>query len=212
MSVCRVGRRSCERALAAQAIDRLAPRRGGDPGAGVGRHAVARPGGQRDGEGVLERVLGQLEVAAEMADQRGEDASGLLAEGALDGAAHIAGDLHHRAHLDVAVADVRACADAWSSAASRSARLDDVVAAQPFLGLGERPVGDHAVAVAHRDGRRRRRRLQRLAADEGAGVLQALRVGAPRLPLRPCASGEPSAGPWLGSLKMRSMYCGTFAS
>ena len=91
MSVCRVGRRSCEGALAAQAIDRLAPRRGGDPGARVGRHAVARPRGQRDGEGVLERVLGQLEVAAEMADQRGEDASGLLAEGPLDRAAHIPG-------------------------------------------------------------------------------------------------------------------------
>ena len=33
----------------------------------------------------------QLEVAAEMADQRGEDASGLLAEGPLDCAAHIPG-------------------------------------------------------------------------------------------------------------------------
>jgi hypothetical protein len=80
-----------EGALVAQAIDRLAPRRGGDPGARVGRLAVARPRGQRDGERVLERVLGQLEVAAQMADQRGEDAAGLLAEGALDGAAHIAG-------------------------------------------------------------------------------------------------------------------------
>ena len=69
------GQAVVEGALPAQAIDRLAPRRGGDPGSGVGRLAVARPCGQRDGEGVLERVLGQLEVAAQMADQRGEDAS-----------------------------------------------------------------------------------------------------------------------------------------
>ena len=91
MSVCRVGRRSWKArsrrrrsiALRRAAVVIQAP--------GLAGLAVARPGGQRDGERVLERVLGQLEVAAQMADQRGEDASGLLAKGALDGAAHIAG-------------------------------------------------------------------------------------------------------------------------
>jgi hypothetical protein len=79
------------RRFAAQAINRLAPRRGGDPEPRVRGLAVARPGGQRDGETRPERVLGQLEVAAQVADQRGEDAAGLLAKGALDRAAHIAG-------------------------------------------------------------------------------------------------------------------------
>ncbi|MEA2358065.1 MAG: hypothetical protein QOI62_1325 [Solirubrobacteraceae bacterium] len=78
-------------ALAAQAVDRPAPSGGGDPGARARRLAVARPGGERDGEGVLERVLGELEVAAEMADQRGEDPPGLLAEGVLDRGGHMPG-------------------------------------------------------------------------------------------------------------------------
>jgi hypothetical protein len=70
----------------AQAVDRLAPGGDGEPGAGVGGHAVAGPGGHRDGEGVLQRVLGQLEAAAQMTDERGQDATGLLAERPLDGA------------------------------------------------------------------------------------------------------------------------------
>jgi hypothetical protein len=78
-------------ALAAQAIDCLAPGGRRDPGSGVVRLAVARPRGQRDGEGVLERVLGELEVTAEMADQRRQDAPGLLAERSLDARGHLTG-------------------------------------------------------------------------------------------------------------------------
>ena len=72
-----------ERAVAAQAVDR--PVAGGDrqPGAGVGRGAVARPalGGQR--ERLLRGLLGEVEVA-EVADQTGEDAAPLVAEDLLE--------------------------------------------------------------------------------------------------------------------------------
>ena len=81
-----------EHALAADPVDRPAARGHGDPRAGVRRRAGAGPGPQRVGERVLQRVLGQREVSADVADQRGEDAPGLLAEGALDRArAHIPG-------------------------------------------------------------------------------------------------------------------------
>ena len=69
---------------AAQAIDRLAPRGGGDPGARVRRDAVAGPRRHRGGERVLQGVLGQADVA-DVADQRGEDRRALVAEGPLDG-------------------------------------------------------------------------------------------------------------------------------
>ena len=61
-----------------------APGFAGMPSRGQVRSAV--------GERVLQRVLGQREVSADVADERGEDAPGLLAEGALDRArAHIPG-------------------------------------------------------------------------------------------------------------------------
>ena len=69
---------------AAQAIDRLAPRGGGDPGARVRRDAVAGPRRHRGGERVLQGVLGQADVA-DVADQSGEDRRALVAEGPLDG-------------------------------------------------------------------------------------------------------------------------------
>ena len=59
---------------------------------GLRGHAGARPRVDGLRERVLQRVLGQREVSADVADQRGEDAPGLLAEGALDRArAHIPG-------------------------------------------------------------------------------------------------------------------------
>ena len=49
--------------LAAEPVDRPVPGRGDDPGAGVRRRAVAGPALERGREGVLHRVLGELEVA-----------------------------------------------------------------------------------------------------------------------------------------------------
>ena len=73
-----------ERAHAAQPVDRLAPRGRGQPRRRDGRHAVARPAGQRDGVGVLQGVLGQLELAAEMADEGREHPRAVLADGPLE--------------------------------------------------------------------------------------------------------------------------------
>ena len=50
---------------------RLAPGGGGQPGAGLGRDAVAGPGVQRGDVGVLDALLGQVEVAGD-AHRRGE--------------------------------------------------------------------------------------------------------------------------------------------
>ena len=46
------------------------PRRGDDPGAGVRRDAFARPPLDRRSEGVLDRVLGEVEVAEDTAEDR----------------------------------------------------------------------------------------------------------------------------------------------
>jgi hypothetical protein len=71
------------RAVAVQAVDRAPPRRDGEPGARPGGNAVARPRGEGGGEGVLHRVLGQLEVA-DMADEGGQHGGALFAKGAGD--------------------------------------------------------------------------------------------------------------------------------
>ena len=68
-----------ERALAADAIDRAVAGRDGEPGARVGRRALARPSLGGDGERLLGGLLGEVEVTEE-ADQRGEDPPPLVAE------------------------------------------------------------------------------------------------------------------------------------
>ena len=72
-----------EHLLAPEPVDRAPPRHRHQPRARIARRAVARPalGGER--ERVLDGLLGELEVA-EQADQRGQDAPPLVAEGALD--------------------------------------------------------------------------------------------------------------------------------
>ena len=76
-----------ERAVAADAVDRAVARRRHQPGARVGRDAVARPALRGDREGLLRGFLGEVEVAEE-ADQRGEDAAPLVAEGLLEDRYH----------------------------------------------------------------------------------------------------------------------------
>ena len=72
-----------QRALAADAVDRLVAGGCDQPGAGVGGSAVPRPALRRRREGGLGGFLGAVEVAEE-ADQGGEDPSPLLSEDALD--------------------------------------------------------------------------------------------------------------------------------
>src|SRR5438874_1045082 len=70
-------------ALAAHAIDRTVARGRRDPAARVGRQAVARPFPQSGGEGLLHRVLGDVDVA-EDADQGSHRSTGLLTEDPAD--------------------------------------------------------------------------------------------------------------------------------
>ena len=72
-----------ERAIAADAVDRAVARGRHQPGARVGRRAVARPALGGDRERLLGGLLGEVEVAEE-ADQGGEDAAPLVAEGLLE--------------------------------------------------------------------------------------------------------------------------------
>jgi hypothetical protein len=70
-------------ALAPEPVDCLVARGGRDPGARVVRDAALGPDLQGDDEGLLDRVLGEVEVA-ENADQRGDRPSRLVAEQAID--------------------------------------------------------------------------------------------------------------------------------
>lgn len=71
-----------ETARAAQTIERLASRGGRQPRR---RHLwdAALPRGQRGEVGVLQRVLREGEIAAEVADERGQNARAVLADGPL---------------------------------------------------------------------------------------------------------------------------------
>ncbi len=67
----------------AQAIDRFESPGRNEPGARIRRGAVDRPALDRGRERVLERLLGEIEIAEE-ADQSGENAAGLGAVDRLD--------------------------------------------------------------------------------------------------------------------------------
>ena len=73
-----------EPASPAEAVDRLVPRGGRDPRGRVARQATARPDLEGDEEGVLHRLLGEVEVA-EHADERRDRPSRLVSEQAVDG-------------------------------------------------------------------------------------------------------------------------------
>ena len=63
----------------AQAVDRLVAADIDQPGARICRDAFARPLRKRRREGILHGVFGELEIA-EQADQRGHNATALMAE------------------------------------------------------------------------------------------------------------------------------------
>ena len=69
--------------LAPQAVDRPVPGRGEDPAPRVGGHAGVRPALRCHDERLLDRLLGDVDVAAE-ADQGGDDPTALLTEDALE--------------------------------------------------------------------------------------------------------------------------------
>ena len=84
------------RLIAAEAVDRLAPSGRDQPGGGAARDAVPGPALEGDGQRLLERILGELEVAAAGPDQRGEDARRVVAEDPLDGVARLLADGRRR--------------------------------------------------------------------------------------------------------------------
>ena len=78
---------AAQRLLAADAVDRAVARGGHEPRARVRGRALARPALRGDRERLLRGLLGEVEVAEE-ADQRGDDAPPLIAEGLLEGSYH----------------------------------------------------------------------------------------------------------------------------
>ena len=78
-----------QRPLTAEVVERAVARRRDQPRALVGGDPVARPAGGGDREGLLGGLLGELEVA-EDADQGGQHAPPLVAEGLLERSYHSA--------------------------------------------------------------------------------------------------------------------------
>jgi hypothetical protein len=78
-----------EPGLAAEAVDRLVARGAEDPGAWLVGQAALGPLQERGLEGVVEGLLGELEVAAEHADQPGEHPSRVLAVDRRDPLGHV---------------------------------------------------------------------------------------------------------------------------
>ncbi len=76
-----------ERAVAPDAVDGPVARGGDEPGAWVGRRAVAGPALRGDRERLLRGFLGELEVAEE-ADERSEDTAPLVAEDLVEARYH----------------------------------------------------------------------------------------------------------------------------
>ena len=72
-----------ERLLAPDPVDRAVARGRQEPGAGVRRGALARPAVESRREGLLNRVLGQVDVAEDAGEDR-EGAPPLLPENGLD--------------------------------------------------------------------------------------------------------------------------------
>jgi hypothetical protein len=66
---------------AADPVDRAVARRGDDPRSGIRRRPVARPALRGPDEGVLDRILGEVEVAEDAAEDRDATRT-LIPEGA----------------------------------------------------------------------------------------------------------------------------------
>ena len=161
--------RSWKRGAPAEPVDRRALRAVGERARRRGWSGTPSRGQllERRGERLLQRLLGEVEVA-EDADQGGERPAPTPRGRAASTRAALRrlgpSDLHDRPHLDRAVRapGMRA---AIAIASSRSLRLDQVVAAELLAGLGERAVGGQRLAVAHPHGGGGGRRLQGVAAE-----------------------------------------------
>ncbi len=161
------GKLGGQHAVAAQPVDGPVAGRGDQPGAGIVRHPGTRPALRRDRERLRGGLLGQIEIA-EVADQAGQHPAPLVAEDLLD---------QFPAPLP-AVDDDRPDLHRAADPGGRDPRrdrgrlvqvvgLDQVEAAEDFLGVRERAVGDQRLPV--------------LDADRGGG-LDRMQGGAPHHP------------------------------
>ena len=132
-------------------VDGAVAGHGRQPGAWAARDAVARPALQRRREGVLRALLGEVPVTRE-ADQGRHDPAPLglecLGDGGLDLGTHMFPDRPHFDRCRAGARDLRRHLDGLVEVLA----VDDVVAADLLLGLGERAVGGEHVAVPHADG------------------------------------------------------------
>jgi hypothetical protein len=72
-----------EAATPADPVDRAIARCGRDPRAGIARHSLLRPGLERPDEGLLDGLLGEVEVAQD-ANERRDRPPGFFPEQAVD--------------------------------------------------------------------------------------------------------------------------------
>ena len=127
----------------------------------VGGNAVAGPALGRDDERFLTGLLGEVEVAEE-ADQGGQDASPLVAEDLLD-QEPISTIGRTSTEPPMRAAGILA---ATSMRRVEVGGLEQVVAGEDLLGVGERPIGGQRLPVLDADRGGRLDRLQLLAADD----------------------------------------------
>ena len=136
---------------AAQPVDGAVARGRREPRAGIARDAVARPAFEREGEGVLRALLGEVPVARHP-DEGGDDLAPLVAECCRDGGLDV-GDYISQIGLTSIDAvpgagDLRRDLDRLVEVLA----VDEVEAAHLLLGLGEGAVGRQDLAVAHAHG------------------------------------------------------------
>ena len=165
-----------ERLLAANPVDRPVARGRQQPGTGVGGGAFARPPLDRGGECLLHRRPRR----ARRRRARGPGSRGCAptppgrAPRPCDARSAPPRTTITRPDLDRAVARRRDPGGPLDRLVERVG-VDQVVAAELLLRLGERAVGGECLVVLHADGGRRLRRLQRVAGDHRAAVLEVLR-------------------------------------
>ena len=162
--------------LPPQAVQGLVAGGGDDPAARVGRHARGGPALRGHGEGLLDRLFGDVDVA-EDADQGGHGTARTLPVGALDGggigARHSATPRRSPGTAGPPPARRRPRTPWPPRRARRPGRgPDDPEAAQLLLGLRERPVGGDHLAVLGADDRGRVGRVQAAGEDPGPGGLE----------------------------------------
>jgi hypothetical protein len=100
-----------ERPLPSDAVDRAVPRRRDDPGAGIRRRPVDGPSLRGADEGVLDRILREIEIAEDAAEDR-DATCALVAVGT--------GELVYRSGLISTVPSTRPAASIASSSVSTS--------------------------------------------------------------------------------------------